>query len=303
MIKLSTGDRVISIETSIHASVWGPNWNSLAIEPTLESAAKIGYDYVVVPLRAIDTLDPENLAQVFERHGLSPLNTAGIPLGSDIGSIDPAERARGTAHLRRALCVARDMGSRQVNGVLYGPLCRAASLASSDSFRFAAETLAVVAQDAKSMGLRLALEAVNRYETNMLNTAYQAIEFVRLVGQDNVGIHLDTFHMSIEERNPLHALQSAVSRLFYFEVDQSHRGDPDDGSLDLATWIRSAADCGYEGIVGVEAFSRSRMAPDHADTLAIWKDTYESAEKLAAAAFAVIQRGYTEACKDGGPNN
>lgn len=284
--------RTIPVRTSIHASVWGPHWDSARIDSTLESAARLGYDHVVIPLRSIAALDAPALARAFERQGLVPLNTAGVPRDCDIGSSDPVERARGIAHLRAALGVARDMGSPQVNGVLYGPLYRAAGPVPAESLERAADALAVVARHARDMGLRLALEVVNRYETNMLNTASQAIEFLDRIGQDNVGLHLDTFHMSIEERNPRQALQSALPRLLYFELDQSHRGDLEDGSLDLAAWVRHAVHAGYRGIVGVEAFSRSRMATDHADALAIWRDSYESAEKLAASAIAVIRRGF-----------
>ena len=85
--------------------------------------------------------------------------------------------------------------------------------------------------------------------------------------------------MSIEERSPADALRAAVPKLFYFELDQSHRGDLGAGSLDLERLTRCAAEAGYRGIVGVEAFSRSRMAPDHADALARLTEAQARMEK------------------------
>ena len=76
-------------------------------------------------LRLLAALDPPAIGRAFERHGLSPLNTAGIPADCDIGSRDPDARQRGMKHLRNVMRAARDMGSRQINGVLYAPLVRA----------------------------------------------------------------------------------------------------------------------------------------------------------------------------------
>ena len=283
------------VTTSIHAAVWGSRWDSVGIDPTLECAARLGFDHVVVPLRSLAALDPTAIGRAFERHGLIPLNTAGIPADCDIGSRDPYARQRGMKHLRNVMRAARDMGSRQINGVLYAPLVRAPGPPPSEARQFSAEALAAIAHEAKPMGLRLALEVVNRYETNLLNTAGEAIAFLDEVAQDNVGLHLDTFHMSIEERDPFQTLRDAAPRLFYFELDQSHRGDLRDGSLDLETWAREAARAGYRGIVGVEAFSRSRMAPDHADALAVWRDTYDDPSALAESALKLIRRSFAHA--------
>lgn len=276
--------------TAIHASVWGPHWDSVGIAPTIEAAAALGYDHVVVPLRNLEEIDPAKLARTFGSFGLTPLNTTGLPANCDVGSDDPATRQRGIDRLRRALSIARDMGSTQLGGVLYGPLTRAPTLACRRSLDAAAVSLATVAEAAAQMGIRLAIEAVNRYETNLINTAAQAASFVDMVGSANVGIHLDTFHMSIEERDIHAALRTAIPQMFYFELDQSHRGMLREGCLDLKTITKFALRTGYRGVVGVEAFSRSRMASAHADTLAVWRNTYEDANSLAAEAIALIRQ-------------
>jgi hypothetical protein len=109
-------------KTSIHASVWGPRWDIAGIGPTLDAAAAIGYDHVVIPLRTFDCVDPPALAREFTRRGLIPLNTTGLPADCDIGDRSNAVRNRGIARLSTAVSMARDMGSSQINGVLYGPL-------------------------------------------------------------------------------------------------------------------------------------------------------------------------------------
>ena len=280
------------VRTSIHAAVWGPDWSTRGIRPALDAAGRIGYDHVVVPLRRFEDIDPDGLSREFRERGLAPLNTCGLSPDRDIGSAEPAIRERGVQHLLKAVALARDMGSAQIGGVLYGPLGKAAQPLAPDVFARAAEGIHHVARKAQAAGVRLALEVVNRYETPLLYNTARGLDFLRAVAHPNVSLHLDTFHMSIEEAAPFDAIGAAVPTLGYFELDQSHRGAAGEGSLDLVTWCRAAAGAGYRGIVGVEAFSRQRLAPDHANALAIWQERFEEGDKVAAEFMQVIRAGF-----------
>lgn len=282
----------MTVRSSIHAAVWGHDWRAEALMPTLDAAARIGYDHVVVPLRDFSAVDPEALAAAFSQRGLVPLNTCGLSHDKDIGSTDASVRERGVAHLRHAVALARDMGSPQIGGVLYGPLGKAAEPANPEALRHTADCLRQVADTARKAGVRLALEVVNRYETAVLNTVTKALALLEAINHDAVALHVDTFHMSIEESDPLDALARAMPRLAYFELDQSHRGDAFDGSLDLVAWSRRASELGYDGIVGVEAFSRQRLAPDHANLLAIWEHRFDDGNQVAENFMRVIRNGF-----------
>lgn len=280
------------VPAAIHAAVWGADWTPEGIRPTLADAAGLGYSHVAVPLRNFSDIQPAGLAKAFESHGLQPLNTCGLSPGKDIGSSDPDERARGMAHLKQAVGLARDMGSRQINGVLYGPLGKAARPLSDDAWRHAAACIREVAEHAAGAGVRLALEVVNRYETPLLYNVTRGLRFLDDVGHDNVCLHIDTFHMSIEEADPLGMIELALPRLGYLELDQSHRGDAFEGSLDLVAWTRRAAELGYRGLVGVEAFSRQKLASDHADGLAIWEERFRDGRAVAENFMKVIRSGF-----------
>ncbi|MGB6007670.1 sugar phosphate isomerase/epimerase family protein [Castellaniella sp.] len=280
------------VRTAIHAAVWGKDWSPAGLECTLADAAEIGYDYVVVPLRRFEDIQPEGLAKAFDRHGLAPLNTCGLSFDLDIGAEDAAVRARGIAHLCQAVRLARDMGSEQIGGVLYGPIHKADRPLSDAAFLRAAESMREVAEQAGRAGVRLALEVVNRYETPLLYDSRRGLAFLEAIRHDNVYLHLDTFHMSIDETDPYAAIGAALPRLAYLELDQSHRGDAFDGSLDLTAWAREAARLGYRGIVGVEAFSRPMLAEDHANALAVWESRYDDGRAVAQRFMRVIREGF-----------
>ncbi|MBE2278350.1 MAG: sugar phosphate isomerase/epimerase [Rhodobacteraceae bacterium] len=275
------------VRTAIHAGVWSTDPAPASVARILDLAAGAGFDALALPLRDPAALQAPALGAAFRAAGMAALGTAGMPSGADISSADPAERQRGEAHLRRVVAVAAEIGIEQINGVLYATLGHAPTLPDADAPRRSAEVLHRIAEAALAAGVRLCAELVNRYETALLNTVDQALDYLALVDHPNLRLHLDTYHMAIEERRPAEALRRALPVLGYFELDQSHRGRLDEGSLDLRAMAAPIAGS-YQGLVGVEAFARSRLAPGHADALAIWRDQFEDGTALARQARALI---------------
>ncbi|MBL8578302.1 MAG: sugar phosphate isomerase/epimerase [Mesorhizobium sp.] len=277
------------VRTSIHAGVWSTDPDPEKVARVLAEVAATGFECLALPLRNLPTLRPDALSAQFRRAGIIPLGTTGLPAGADVSSDDAERRNKGEQHLRRVVAVARDIGVEQVNGVLYGPLGHAGQPVDADARRRSAEVVSRTADAAAQAGVRLCVELVNRYETAMLNSVEQGREYLALVDHPNVRLHVDTYHMAIEERDPVGAVRAALPVLGYFELDQSHRGRLDEGSLDLRAFAEPVRTSGYDGLVGVEAFSRSGLAPDHANVLSIWRDQFKDGTALAHQAMGLIR--------------
>lgn len=277
------------VKTAIHAGVWSTDPDPNNVGRVLHEVSATGFECLAIPLRNLPSMQPAALARAFERAGVAALGTTGMPAGADVSSEDPDRRQRGEDHLRNVVAVARDIGVEQLNGVLYGPLGHAGQPVGADARQRSAEIIARIAETAASSGVRLCVELVNRYETAMLNSVDQALEYLALVDHPNVRLHLDTYHMAIEERDPAAAVRAALPVLGYFELDQSHRGRLDEGSLDLRAMAQPVRLADYAGLVGVEAFARSRLASDHANVLSVWRDQFEDGTDLARNAMALIR--------------
>jgi len=275
--------------TAIHSGVWSTDTSPDNVGKILKEVNDAGFEALAIPLRNLPKLQPERLALAFAQADVIPLGTTGLPRNCDVSSSDPEERKRGETHLCAVVSMARDIGVVQVNGVIYSLLGHAGQPVGPDARRRSAEVIARVADRAATCGVRLCAELVNRYETAMLNTVEQGLDYVGLVDHPNLKLHLDTYHMAIEERDPVSAVRAALPVLGYFELDQSHRGRLDEGSLDLRAMGRPLNLAGYEGFIGVEAFARSRLASDHADILSIWRDHFENGTALARHARALIR--------------
>jgi len=122
----------------------------------------------------------------------------------------------------------------------------------TEEYELFVEGVRRVAERARPMGLRLAMEVLNRYEAHLLNTAAQALEFVDDVGADNVGLLLDAYHMNIEEGDPAGALRQAGDRLYLYHVADSNRQAVGRGHTDFPAQMQALRDVGFGGPIVIE---------------------------------------------------
>lgn len=278
------------MKKSIHSYAWIKAWTREATEVVAFKAQARGFNHVVIPMRDHSSIHPAEITRVFANHGITPVVTATQLPDADISSLDADIRRRGLDRHRASLKLARDMGAYHMGGIIYGVFGKAEAAATDENRKVAADALAILADEAKPMGIRLAMEILNRYETNMFNTVDEAIAFVKLSGSDNLFLHLDTFHMNIEETDMLAALRRALPYLVYFEMDQNDRGLLDLGAIDFEPMLRVLKDSGYRDIIGAEAFSSSVSGPDVARGVSAWRPLFADGDEVADSANTVLRR-------------
>ena len=278
------------IDVACHLNVLVPDMAEPALSGALGTLAELGYTTVVLPPVDPGTAPLAEWAALFRDHGLSPVLIAGQAPGADVSSADPLDRERGAAALRGMVDATVALGGDQLNGVPYGLFGRAERAPSREAFERAAVAVGQVADHAAEQGVRMTFEVLNRYETALLNTARQAVDFVAASGSEHLRVHLDTFHMAVEEADLLGAVRSTVPVLGYLELGQSGRGALGSGAVDADAVVRAALDAGYRGRIGVEAFSRSVLSDAACGALAIWREAYPDGRALAAEAIDVVRR-------------
>lgn len=273
----------------LHPGVWLPQpWDQSRALEVARRSSQLGYQRVVVPLHNLDEVDPSEVRKVFSLAGVEAINSIGQTPTADVSSDDSELRRRGVERLRKAASAAHAMGSRHLGGVVYGCLGSKRHL-DAKQFQRTARVLGEVADEIASLGVRLVCEVVNRYETPMLNTAAQAVSFVEQAQSENIGIHLDTFHMNIEETDLMAAVEHALPHLWYLELSQNSRNGVSDGLLDLAELLDKAVGLGYRGLVGVESFSAAVSDEHTQERLSIWRDVFQSGNSIAEEAIALMR--------------
>jgi D-psicose/D-tagatose/L-ribulose 3-epimerase len=279
----------------LHAMVLVSEWDESGAEKAIRSAAAIGYEIIEVPLFDPASTDLERTRELLRRHKLTPSVSLGLTAETDISSADLAISRAGIAQLHKVVDATAFIGGTVVAGVIGSAWQKYLAPATDAGYRNAVSGLREVAQEARAKGVVLAVEVVNRFESNLLNTAAQALRFVEAIGEDNVGVHLDTFHMHIEEADAAAAIRSCGSALRYFHVNENHRGYLDAGSIDFAPIFRALVTARYAGAISFEAFSSATCTPAIAGKAAIWRSVFEDGADVATRALDFLKSGMDSA--------
>lgn len=136
-----------------------------------------------------------------------------------------------------ALNVVENLGGDYLGGVIFSALGKykfPPTKKARDNAVAALKRLAIAAQ---SKGITLGLEPVNRYESNLLNTGSQALEMIKDIDESNVLVHLDIYHMNIEEQDLVSPVIEAGNKLGYVHIGASHRGPLGTGNIDFDSFL------------------------------------------------------------------
>ncbi|MFM9272394.1 sugar phosphate isomerase/epimerase family protein [Pseudarthrobacter sp. NKDBFgelt] len=280
------------LDVACHLNIFAPGLSSKQLPAALDAIAAAGYRRLVLPPLDPDDVDVPALRALLAARGLAPITMAGQSPDADVSSPSEDVRQAGVTLLRRTLDLTVALGADQMNGVPYGIFGHPTGPTGRDAFERSAAEVGSIADESHDRGVLMTFEVLNRYETSVVNTAAQAMEYVAASGSEHLGIHLDTFHMAIEEADASAAIRTALPRLRYLELGQSGRGPLSSGAVDIAGIVRQALEDGYEGRWGIEAFSRSTLGRPASDMLSIWRSPYQHAAALSADAANTIDTGW-----------
>jgi len=266
------------ISYAVHAYAWTSSWSNDDL-PIIDRAAALGLDAIEIPLMELDAVDPTAIRERADAAGLDVLTSVVCADDTDPSSEDDRVREAALDFLYRCVDATAAMGATVFTGVTYSALGRRLERrpTTTDTQR-AAEVLREAALHAAGKGVTIGIEPVNRYESFLVNTASQALELMELVGQPNVGVHLDAYHMNIEEDDFRSPVELVADHLVHFHLSESHRGIPGRGTVDWEAIMRALGDAGYTGYVGLESFAEASDAMRGATC--IWRDLAPSSDEL-----------------------
>jgi len=275
----------------IHSFVWSASSAQADLERTLANTKEAGFDLIEFSYLDPANVDIGRLAKRIADLGLGVAISIGLPAGGDISSPDKAVAAHGVEILNRTVALNRDLGGRKVGGILSTSHGLQTEAPTRDQWNRSAATLAKVAETAKAAGVTLNLEIVNRFESNLLNTAAQGLAFIEDTGSDNIFLHLDTFHMNIEEADVGLAIRNAASKIGYVHIGESHRGFLGTGNIDFAGIFDALTAIGYSDDLSFESFSSEIVDANLSKKTAIWRNLWTDNMELARHARRFIDVG------------
>ena len=279
----------------IHSFVWTGGQTQDGLEMAMRKSAEHGYKTIELAYLRPERFDISKLGKLAQSLDLEIGVTMGLPLDKDISSEDPDAVAAGTAMLADAVAAVRDIGGNKLGGILYSAHTKYNRQPTRKGWDNSVAAMAKTAEVAKAAGISLVMEVVNRFETNLLNTTAQGLKYISEVGSDQVLLHLDTFHMNIEEANPAAAIRLAGDKIGYFHIGESNRGYLGDGVINFDLIFDALLDIGYARDVVFESFSTAVVDEGLSLACAIWRDTWTDNDPLAAHAKQFIELKWAEA--------
>ncbi len=271
----------------IHAGLWMARWSD-DITPIVRTIADLGYDGIEVSLLGMSEEKACALGQQIRMHEMEVTCSHGLSPQSDITSPDPDIRAAGLVHLQWAIHTCARLGSHALGGVIYAPWGRFDPIHKAERTARSAEILAKLSPDLETYEVTLAIEAINRFETDLVNTATQAVALARAAGAGRVGVLLDTFHLNIEEKDIKAAITRTGDHLVHFHVSDNDRGVPGSGHIAWNEVRDGLTEIGYDGWVVAEMFVIAGT-PAAAD-LNIWRNIEPDSTIAAREALENMRR-------------
>lgn len=229
-----------------------------SLQTNMASIAALGYQGVELAIRDPKLVDLDALTSLTRKYGLEvpAIGTGQAWNEEGLSFTDPNPEVRHAAieRIKSHVPVAASFNAAIIIGLVRGMLKPGVTPQQANGWL--CEALQACSRAARPAGVRLALEPINRYECTLINTVSEGLDLIKMVGEDNFGLLLDTFHMNIEEPVIEESIRNCGDRIFHFHVADSNRWYPGAGHLDFPAILKELAATGYNGFVSGEFMPR-----------------------------------------------
>jgi D-psicose/D-tagatose/L-ribulose 3-epimerase len=271
--------------------VWSSPVTDAVLAELIPRIAAFGFDAVELPIEQPGDWDPERTRDLLASHGLAAAAVCAVtPPGRDL--VDAPARVVETtvAYLMTCVDSAAAVGAPCVGGPVYAAVGRTWRMSPADRATCYADfrrALTPVAGHAEQRGVSIGVEALNRYETSVVNTVEQAVALIDGL-PPNVGLMIDTYHLNIEESDPYAAVTLAGPHLKHVQVSGTNRGAPGADHFDWPRFFASLSAAGYRGAVCIESFTAENEAI--ATAASIWRPLAPSQDRLALDGLSYLRK-------------
>jgi D-psicose/D-tagatose/L-ribulose 3-epimerase len=250
----------------VHTSMWTMNWDRAGAEKAVAAAVGYGMDFIEIALLNPPSVDAPHTRNLLQKNNLRAVCSLGLPKNAWASRNPDAA----IAYLNTAIDKTAEVGAEALSGVTYGGIGeRTGKPPTETELDNVARVLEAAARRAKSHGIALGIEPVNRYETHLINTGWQGVAMIEKVGANNIFLHLDTYHMNIEEQGAANGILDGRKYLRYIHLSESTRGTPGTGTCDWDEIFATLAAIGFKGGLAMESFIN--MPPEIGYGLSVWR--------------------------------
>jgi D-psicose/D-tagatose/L-ribulose 3-epimerase len=286
----------MALSVTFGVSTW--LWTSPFNRDTVALFSKIknyGFDAVEIPVEDPALVDLKLVKQALQENGLKPIICGAFGPTRDLTNEDPKYHQTCFDYLDACFEIAAELGSSFVAGPMYAAVGKA-RLVSPEQRQIewdrAVRNLQKVCKRAGEFGLDLAIETLNRFETDLINTSADLMRLIQDINEPQAKATLDGFHLNIEEPSLEDAIRRVGDKLIHVQVSENYRGTPGTGQTNWAAWKRGLEAINYQGCVSIESFTP--QVQELAGAVCIWKPLVPSQDEFANEGLKFLKKWASE---------
>lgn len=273
----------MALDVKFAVSTW--LWTSPFDRETISLFPKIksfGYDAVEIPVEDPELINIQQVKKALADHALKPIICGAFGPTRDLTHEDPSYHETCFDYLDACFEIASELGAKFVAGPMYSAVGKARLISPEQrkvEWDRAVTNLQKVCARARVFGLDLAIETLNRFETDLINTATELRQLIEDINEPEAKALLDSFHVSIEEPSIEEAIKAVGDKLIHVQVSENYRGTPGTGQTNWAAWKRGLEAVNYTGAISIESFTPN--VKELAGAVCIWKPLAKSQDSFA----------------------
>lgn len=284
----------LNVKFGVSTWLWASPFNSdtLRLFPKIKS---YGYDAVEIPVEDPSLIDINEVKLALADNGLEPIICGAFGTSRDLTNENPAFHQTCFEYLNSCFEIASGLGAKFVAGPMYSAVGKA-RLVSPEQKKIewdrAVTNLRTVSKQASSFGLEIALEPLNRFETDLINTCEELMRLIGDINEPAAKVILDGFHMNIEEPDIEAAIKRAGDKLIHVQVSENYRGTPGTGQTRWDAYKRGLEAINYQGAISIESFTPD--IKELAGAVCIWKPLVPSQDGFAKEGLEFLRKWAAE---------
>lgn len=268
----------------VHHALWNDN-----IINAIKKAKKIGFDGVEFSVEKLSEAEIIKIKKCLIDNELECIVSGGVGPSTDISSLDENTRRKGIRLLKKTIINAYKLNSKLVTGSTYAGIgVLPPEGRTKERWLNSVNSLREVCRFAKDYDIIIGVEAINRFRNYLINTVDEALMLIDAVGEPNLVVHCDTFHMNIEEKNFYDPIKKAGAKLGYIHAAESDRGMLGTGHVDWDDLFKALFEINYNGWITIETFPP--YIQGLSEHVGAWRWIFPSADQLASEGLKFLKR-------------
>jgi D-psicose/D-tagatose/L-ribulose 3-epimerase len=280
----------LQIQFGVSTWLWTSPFTTESIDVLFPKISAMGFDVVEIAVEDPSLIDIKKLKAGLERNQLNAMVCGAFGPSRDLTHEDVSVHENCFSYIEACFDFCNELGTEFLGGPMYSAVGKARMVPADQRKRewdLAVKNLRTVSEMGAARGLQIALEPLNRFESDLVNNTDDVLRLIADIDHPAAKVMLDGFHMNIEERDIVKAIISAGDKLIHMQVSENYRGTPGTGQTRWDDYREGLTAIDYKGVVSIESFT-----PDNrelAGAVCFWHPMAESQDGFATEGLRFLK--------------